>query len=137
MSENPTPAAPLPTGLALAGGQRLELDRRAASDLIRILGADGGARLTIEVRPEGAVLHLHGIGLALRADGDLDLEASRIRLRAREGIELAAGGDLEIRADGDLRSLARSQEIEADLGDVRVKANDDVRLQGERVRVNC
>lgn len=133
MSENPSN----PEALGLAGGQRLELDRRGASDLIRILGADGEARLTIEVRPEGAILHLRGIGLALKADGDLDLEASRIRLHARDGIELATGGDLEVRADGDLRSLARTQEIEADLGDVRIKANDDVRICGERVRVNC
>ena len=32
---------------------------------------------------------------------------------------------------------ARAQAITARLGDVSVKANDDVRLNGERVRLNC
>ena len=42
-----------------------------------------------------------------------------------------------VEAVGDVKSAGRSQEIVADLGDVRVKANDDVRLNGERVRCNC
>jgi hypothetical protein len=40
-------------------------------------------------------------------------------------------------ADGDLKTEARIQEIRARLGNVNVSANDDVRIDGERVMVNC
>jgi len=36
-----------------------------------------------------------------------------------------------------MHSLARVQNIKADLGNVNVTANDDVSINGERVRVNC
>jgi hypothetical protein len=36
-----------------------------------------------------------------------------------------------------LDSQARIQNITAVLGNVNVKANDDVRMNGERVRMNC
>ena len=68
-------------------------------------------------------------GLTLKTDGDLALSARRIDLNASEGMSLTTAGDL--------KTTGRSQTIVADLGDVKVKANDDVRFNGERVLVNC
>jgi hypothetical protein len=44
---------------------------------------------------------------------------------------------MKLQASGDLHSEARIQNVTATLGDVNVRANDDVKLSGERVRVNC
>lgn len=44
---------------------------------------------------------------------------------------------VELGPEGDIATRAREQVIEARLGDVRVKANDDVKLNGERIRLNC
>ena len=44
---------------------------------------------------------------------------------------------MSLTAAGDLTTQGRTQTIVADLGDVKVKANDDVCLNGERVLVNC
>ena len=68
-------------------------------------------------------------GLSLKTDGDLALSARRIDLNATEGMSLTTAGDL--------KTTGRTQTIVADLGDVKLKANDDVRLNGERVLVNC
>ena len=38
---------------------------------------------------------------------------------------------------GDLETYARVQHHTATLGNVNIRANDDVRLNGERVRMNC
>lgn len=46
-------------------------------------------------------------------------------------------GDLKLQVAGDLHSEARVQNVTATLGDVNVRANDDVKMIGERIRMNC
>ena len=79
------------------------------------------------------MLRFEGAGLTLRAAGDLTLEARRLTLHAEESLALSTGGDLDVTVTGDLRSTARTPTITADLGDVRVEANDNVKIDGERV----
>lgn len=136
MSDDPSGRAPQPS-IALAGQHRLELHRDLASDTVELIGRDGKLVLAIEISERGPVLRFEGPGLTLRAAGDLTLEAARLTLHAEHSLALTTGGDLELAATGDLRSVARTQTITADLGDVRVEANDDVRIDGERVLVNC
>ena len=63
--------------------------------------------------------------------------ADRVAIHGREGVAITTDGDVAIVAAGDLETRARTQTIAAELGDVRVVANDDVRLTGERIRMNC
>jgi hypothetical protein len=44
---------------------------------------------------------------------------------------------VSIDTPGDIHSEACSQKITAHLGNVDIKANDDVTLDGERIRMNC
>lgn len=130
-------SAPARTGLELVGQHRIELRRDPAVDTVELIGRDGKVVLAIEISEAGPVLRFEGAGLTLRAAGDLALQARRLTLHADESLALSTGGDLELAAAGDLRSTARVQTITAELGDVRVEANDDVRIDGERVLVNC
>ena len=125
MSEDPS--VPVRTGLELMGQHRIELRRDPAVDTVELIGRDGKIVLAIEITEAGPVLRFEGAGLTLRAAGDLTLEAKRLTLHAEEALVLSTGGDLDFAATGDLRSTARTQTITADLGDVRVEANDDVR----------
>ncbi|MGB5986492.1 MAG: hypothetical protein WBG37_14395 [Desulfobacterales bacterium] len=75
--------------------------------------------------------------LEIHAGGNLSIDAKSIAINGREKLAHRSSGDLEIQAEGDLRSAARAQEITADLGNVDIKANDDVTLDGERIRMNC
>jgi hypothetical protein len=125
-----------PEELELRAGRRVVLERTADDDRLRLVAAGGEVLLEILVTDRGPVLRAAG-SLTLEAPDHLTLEGRKVTVRGREGIEVVSGGDLQIEARGDLHSRARLQTITADLGDVKVKANDDVRLNGERVLVNC
>lgn len=114
----------------------LTLERGEQGSRIRLLDRAGAEPLRIELRPEGPVLVL-GRGLLIAVAGDLELMGDRVAIRGREGIELHSGGDALVRCEGDLISEAREQRLTARLGDVQVEANDDVKLLGERIRLNC
>lgn len=123
--------------LALMGGQRLIVENEASHNLLRIVSPEGMVSLSIRVTPAGPILHFGGTGLMIQADGDLAVKANRIALHGNEGVAITSGGDAFIDVAGDLHSKARIQNITADLGNVNVKANDDVKINGERVLVNC
>lgn len=137
MSEDANAPAPAPAALELVGQHRVELRREANVDTLELFGRGGKLVLAIEVTESGPVLRFEGAGLTLKAAGELVLDAKKLTLHAEESLALSSGGDLELRAAGDIHSVAREQTITAELGDVRVEANDDVRLDGERVLVNC
>jgi len=136
MSDDTSLDAPL-APIELAGRHQVVIHRGEGVDTVELLGRDGKLVFAIEVGERGPVLRFEGPGLTLRAAGELAIEAQDISLRAEAGLSLAAGGDLRITAGGNLHSSAREQKIEAVLGDVAVDASDDVRIDGERVLVNC
>ena len=123
--------------LALAGSQRLVVSTEGDASVLRIVGADGGVSLTVTVTPEGPVLRFDGMGLRLEATGDLALAARRIALHGEDGVAITTGGDALLSAAGTLTTEGRVQVITAVRGDVSVHANDDVKLEGERIRLNC
>jgi hypothetical protein len=115
---------------------RLTIERGEHGSVIRLLDVRGGVPLRVVLGAEGPMLLL-GAGLTIAVAGELSLEAQRVAIHGRDGIELRSGGDTTIESDGDLVTRAREQLVEARLGDVRVKANDDVKVIGERIRLNC
>ncbi|KIG16485.1 hypothetical protein DB30_04398 [Enhygromyxa salina] len=124
----------------LAGHHRLEIRRTregGESDTVELFNHGGAVMVVIELSERGPILRFEGPGLTLRATGELILEAERLKLRSEKGLDIETGGDLRLHADGDLHSTARIQTIRAELGDAVVEANDDVRIDGERVLVNC
>jgi uncharacterized protein (DUF2345 family) len=114
----------------------LTIERRDDQALIRLLGEDGAQSLVIEVGPNGPVLRV-GSGLAIAIEGELSLSAKRVDIHGREGVQLRSGGDTVLYSEGDLTSSAREHQLESRLGDVRLDANDDIKLTGERIRLNC
>lgn len=132
----PVPAECETTSLPLAGQQTLVVENDAGGNVLRILDPRGRVTLSVEVTEKGPVLRFES-GLQVRTEGHLDFEAQRVAIRGREGVRIESGADTHIRAAGDLSSEARIQNIRARLGNVNLKANDDVKLRGERVRLNC
>jgi hypothetical protein len=126
-----------PKEVELRGDQVLRLERGPDGDLIQLCDARGRLTLSIQVTDSGPVLRFEGQGLRIQAAGELTLEAEELRLHGRTRLNLTTGGDLALVANGDLASEARIQEIRARLGNVNIEANDDVRIDGERVMVNC
>jgi hypothetical protein len=123
--------------IQLIGNQHLVVDRSQAGDRILLLGPEGHLSLTIEVTKEGPILKFDAPGLIIDTAGQLAINADRISIHGREKLNLSCDGDASVKVVGDLETSARIQTIRAELGNVDVKANDDVRLEGERVLLNC
>jgi hypothetical protein len=115
----------------------MDIERTPTEDLVRILAPSGAPVLTLVVREGGIELRLEAGSIALRTEGDLALEARSISLHGREGVTIESGGDARFAAKGSLVQEAARQRIRAHLGDVDVRANDDVKIDGERIRMNC
>jgi hypothetical protein len=123
--------------IELVADQQLVVEKVHDDNILNIVGSNGLVTLSIQVTPEGPLLRIEGSSLAIQATGNLAIDAKHVVIQGREGMALATGGDVHIKADGDFHSTARVQKITAELGDVDVKANDDVKLDGERIRLNC
>jgi hypothetical protein len=126
-----------PQVLDLTGGASLVVTRNQGLSNIELFDQSGRLTLSLLMTPEGPVLKLGGAGLRLDVEGELSLAADRVKIAGREGVEITSGGDVVTNAVGRSHQNARSHEMISDLGDIHLKANDDVRLNGERVMVNC
>jgi hypothetical protein len=122
--------------LEFVGGQRLLIERGEREDLLSLVAPSGDVTFSVRITPDGPVLRFEH-GLRLEAAGPLEFAGRSLVLSGKEGVCIKSGGDAVIDVAGDLSSTARVQNIKARLGNVNVKANDDVRLTGERVRLNC
>lgn len=132
----PGPSAGEAYQLEFVGGQRLLVERGASEDLLTLVAPSGDIVFSIRMTPSGPVLRFES-GLRIEASGALEFAGKSLALLGEEGVSIRSGGDASIEVAGDLSTTARAQNIRARLGDVSVKANDDVRLAGERVRLNC
>jgi hypothetical protein len=122
--------------LELVGRQHLRIERGAKDDRVTLVARDGRISFSLRVTPEGPVLQFEG-GLTIEAGDSLALAGRRVAIRGAESVSIESGGDASVEVAGDLSTTARIQNIRARLGNVNVKANDDVRLRGERIRLNC
>ncbi len=123
--------------LELVGNQQLVLERRPSDNVLRIVDQDGHVCLSIHITADGPVLRLEGSGLMIQATGALALDAEAVVIHGREGVAISSGGNAKISVAGELDTEASVQNISALLGNVNVRANDDVRMNGERVLMNC
>ena len=128
------------------GRVKLAIRVTAQGPRIRLTGAPLTIEVEGEVTLEGEQVAVRGRrGLALDSGGDLDiraagklaLEAESVAVNGREEMVHTSGGDMALQAQGRLHSEARAQTITAQLANVDIKANDDVTLDGERIRMNC
>jgi hypothetical protein len=141
----PAKRAPAVSLATLASGYRLTASGPSAhqQDLIMLTAPDGRVCLSVELRPDGPVVQVRAQSLAVASDGVLRLDCDRLEIQAPGGTSLRTGsleqeiaGDLRTRAGGVIASEAHAQRMHARRGDVALSANDDVTLDGERVRLN-
>lgn len=123
--------------LELVGDHRLVVQNNAESSDLRVIGRNGSVSLSIHVTEHGPVLRLEGTVIHIEAQGELCLNAERLTIHGRRSLALTSDGKVSIDTPGDIQSDARSQKITAHLGNVDIKANDDVTIDGERIRMNC
>ena len=132
--------------LALPSGRVVEARaERGGDERVTVRSASGEVELEVVMTPRGPLLRFRAADLELAATGEVSVECDRFRVRAESGIVqetagnfgLRVGGEAAVAVRGDLQTTARSTKIAAERGDVKIEANDDVRLLGERIKLNC
>jgi hypothetical protein len=130
---------------AFPSGRSVELQRAPGGmDAITVRSPQGQVELSVRFTPEGPVLRFAAAEIELDSRGPMRLACESLAVEARQGIALEAGGDVVQRAHGDhrveaggaLQAEGHKVDVRARRGDVTVRANDDVRIDGERVLLN-
>jgi len=102
---------------------------REVSDLLEIRSAKGELELAIEIGPTGPRLRVRAVDIELCAEKTLTMRCETLDVVASGGASVAAGQVLALSGD-DVR-------VQAETGEVAIRANDDVDVRGERIRLNC
>lgn len=123
--------------ITFANGQRLLTDLTPGKETLRLLTTEGKVQMTIRIKKDGSEISLSGDIVKIAAKEKLELESPVINLTATKEICLTSDGDMHQTVKRDSYQKARIHNIIADLGNVNIKANDDVKLDGERVKLNC
>jgi hypothetical protein len=128
----------------LASGRCLEISEQGREESIHVRSADGQILLALRLTDAGPVLSVSGVSLEIAAQRHLALASNTLSIQTAGDATVDIGGSLRERTRGSaLREAggasierAREVQVEAFPGGVVVKANDDVSITGERVRLN-
>ena len=129
--------------LAPTSGRRVRIEASdGSSDQLVIRDANGEVELRVVLTPQGPVLRLKAARVELDADV-LGLRCRELEVDVREAARFQAAsihtkttGDHELEVGGRSHVQARSVAVEAALGSIELRANDDVEVEGERIWLN-
>ena len=129
---------------ALDSGRSLEIESPGdGTDRLIVRGTSGEVELEVTLTAEGPRLRFRSAELALETEGKLSMRCEDLDLRVRgkiyqesASLDQRVAGDATLSVRGKLRQRARETEIRSLRGNVEIAANDDVRLVGERVKLN-
>jgi hypothetical protein len=128
----------------LASGRSIEVTEGGADDRIEIRSTGGEIVLSVRITDEGPVLSLSGVSLEISASKKLALKCDTLEIKAATDASVDVGGSLRERVGGSVRReaagastvTAREMKLDAFPGGIVLRANDDVAITGERVRLN-
>jgi transcription elongation GreA/GreB family factor len=115
---------------------RLRRADQGPDELLELVTPDGPLCLTIRLAKDGPCVEIHGAELHLHAEKRLRLEGERVEILAHTNLELRSDGAIQQHAAGAVTSAAFEHQLESTHGEIRLIANDDVAVEGERIRLN-
>lgn len=107
------------------------------SNQLFVSDPSGGISLQITMTDQGPLLQMNSAVLNISAEQKLSLSAEEVDIHAKKQLNLRSDGEMTEAIAGDKSSTAEAYDHTARLGDFQVKANDDIKLNGERVKLNC
>lgn len=133
------------TGLSLikfSSGYTLAIDKITSE--IKLLDKNQSLQLVISVNDEGLTVNVNASKLNISGAEELNLSSKKINIEATEHINIKSKGNLVQQTGKDCltetaginKNIAKIQKLTANLGNVEIKANDDVKLDGESVKLN-
>lgn len=106
--------------LDLQNAKTLTITPAGDHDLVEIRGADGQLELRVLLTPEGPVLQMESVRISLKAAESVNVECKTFEVRATESIDLHSDSTMQLSGQAD----------------VRVNANGDVIVKGEKIYLN-
>lgn len=130
-------AKPGSSSLALQAGYALDVSDGGGAQRLDVRAPDGKVCLSITIGPDGPRVELSAASLSISTQGAIELEGESVKLASRGNMVLKTGGDLIVEAEKAIEMSAFEAKIAATTGDLTLEANDDVRVDGERIRLNA
>lgn len=132
-----------PISFDFSTGNKLFVNRH--TNEVRLFDKNNEIQLSINITSNGLSVSMNAKELSIHAEELLSLSSRRINIAATDQLSICTEGHLVQKVEKDSlteiggtnKLLAQVQKITATLGNVEIKANDDVRLDGERVKLNC
>jgi hypothetical protein len=106
--------------LDLQNSKTLTVTQAEDHDLIEIHGNGGQVELRIKLTPEGPVLQMESVRLNIKSSEAVSVECKTFEVRATEGVDIHSDGGMQLSGQAD----------------VRVNANGDVIVTGEKIFLN-
>ncbi len=92
--------------------------------------------ISIEMTAAGPLLKACAAAVEMQAE-QIALGCKQFSVHAQDRIDIRSGGDIVTQAGGRHEVNAEQLSMEAKLGSVSIRANDDVQLLGEQLLLNC
>ena len=129
--------------IKFATGNTLIIDKESGE--LKLMSREDVLQLTIHIKGDGLTLDINATQLNITAAEELNLSSKKINIDGSELVKIKSGGNLvtEVKKDsltevaGSNKNIAQVHKIAATLGNVDIKANDHIRLNGESVLLNC
>ena len=138
--ETPGEAAQRPEGnglvIPLTAEHQVALRSAGTQGSITLVTSTGQHIVNIDVSAEGIALRAGTLTLTWDEAGGLRLEVDRLTLVGSKEVAIETEGDLRLSAGGRMILTATDQVIAATLGDVQIRANDNVAVAGEKILLN-
>jgi hypothetical protein len=120
----------------LSSGRRVDLEAGPDVDRLVVRARGGEIVLRIAVGDEGPVLSFSSATLDLEATKSLRLAAQDIHVEAKGDLRETVGGTHHTRVAGDERLEATRVEVQANEGNVWVRAREHIALDAEHIGLN-
>ena len=123
--------------MVMRSGYVVEPVEAPDGDELRLRAPDGRVCLRIKLTPAGPEVELTSVALSIAAKGEVSVAWNRFSVVAEQSVSIVSGGDFKTRAEGAIETEGHAQRHRARRGDIALVANDDVSLDGERIRLNA
>ncbi len=130
--------------IILKSGRRVHFFGGEDEELLVVHNPQGEIELAVRFTAAGPVLNFSAAAFNLQTPGDVKINCRKLLVNSTEAIELNSGGNMVQKINGEKTTQVRGKSfyeahtvaIKSRRGNVNVKANDDVRLDGERIKLN-
>lgn len=123
--------------LPLSLNRSLGIERTEEGDRITICSPANQVELEIVLTANGPILRFNSADLQLKSTGKVMVDCEDFHVKARGTIIQESDGDMTHRSKEQLSIVGKACSVCSRRGDVNLTANDDVRVKGERILLNC